>query len=161
MKVKPNSQLFMFSCTYSLDDHLVGAHHFKRGEFACELCDQHFCHRPLLIKHGAIAHNNIRKYSCENCSKVSEKIYMKWMSEQMAGERESRDWKEVSIELVTILENSLGTGKLSLSSCQWQLWALRKYLKLVNKFSLLKLQIFCIKYSWHPKRDSTLSPAQS
>ncbi|EDW13277.2 uncharacterized protein Dmoj_GI18122 [Drosophila mojavensis] len=52
-----------------LDDHLVGAHHFKRGEFACELCSQHFCHRPLLIKHGAIAHNNIRKYSCENCSK--------------------------------------------------------------------------------------------
>ncbi|KAH8419279.1 hypothetical protein KR222_003820, partial [Zaprionus bogoriensis] len=53
-----------------LDDHLVTSHHFKRGEFACELCSQRFCHRPLLIKHGAIIHNNIRKYSCENCSKV-------------------------------------------------------------------------------------------
>ncbi|XP_068151786.1 LOW QUALITY PROTEIN: transcription factor hamlet [Drosophila tropicalis] len=53
-----------------LDDHLVGAHHFKHGEFACELCSLRFCHRPLLIKHGAIAHNNIRKYSCENCTKV-------------------------------------------------------------------------------------------
>ncbi|XP_015036079.2 transcription factor hamlet isoform X1 [Drosophila pseudoobscura] len=53
-----------------LDDHLVGAHHFKQDEFPCKLCAQRFSHRPLLIKHEAISHNNIRKYSCENCSKV-------------------------------------------------------------------------------------------
>jgi len=59
---------FFFS---SLDDHLVGAHHFKQDEFQCKQCTVRFCHRPLLIKHEAISHNNIRKYSCENCSKVS------------------------------------------------------------------------------------------
>ncbi|XP_039150321.1 transcription factor hamlet isoform X4 [Drosophila simulans] len=53
-----------------LDDHLIGAHHFKQDEFACKQCALRFCHRPLLIKHEAISHNNIRKYSCENCSKV-------------------------------------------------------------------------------------------
>ncbi|XP_016964333.1 transcription factor hamlet isoform X2 [Drosophila biarmipes] len=53
-----------------LDDHLVGAHHFKQDEFPCKQCSLRFCHRPLLIKHEAISHNNIRKYSCENCSKV-------------------------------------------------------------------------------------------
>ncbi|XP_016946033.4 transcription factor hamlet isoform X2 [Drosophila suzukii] len=53
-----------------LDDHLVGAHHFKQDEFQCKQCTVRFCHRPLLIKHEAISHNNIRKYSCENCSKV-------------------------------------------------------------------------------------------
>ncbi|XP_044251016.1 transcription factor hamlet isoform X2 [Drosophila takahashii] len=53
-----------------LDDHLVGAHHYKQDEFPCKQCTLRFCHRPLLIKHEAISHNNIRKYSCENCSKV-------------------------------------------------------------------------------------------
>ncbi|XP_032580535.1 transcription factor hamlet isoform X1 [Drosophila sechellia] len=53
-----------------LDDHLIGAHHFKQDEFPCKQCALRFCHRPLLIKHEAISHNNIRKYSCENCSKV-------------------------------------------------------------------------------------------
>ncbi|XP_017069891.2 transcription factor hamlet isoform X2 [Drosophila eugracilis] len=53
-----------------LDDHLVGAHHYKQDEFSCKQCPLRFCHRPLLIKHEAISHNNIRKYSCENCSKV-------------------------------------------------------------------------------------------
>jgi len=55
-----------FSLTYecifsfflsSLDDHLVGAHHFKQDEFQCKQCTVRFCHRPLLIKHEAISHN--------------------------------------------------------------------------------------------------------
>ncbi|XP_065357349.1 transcription factor hamlet isoform X2 [Calliphora vicina] len=53
-----------------LDDHLVGAHHFRKDEFFCELCSQRFCHRPLLLKHRALQHNEIRKYPCENCTKV-------------------------------------------------------------------------------------------
>ncbi|XP_041566314.1 transcription factor hamlet isoform X2 [Drosophila elegans] len=53
-----------------LDDHLVGAHHFKQDEFPCKQCPLRFCLRPLLIKHEAISHDNLRKYSCENCTKV-------------------------------------------------------------------------------------------
>ncbi|XP_075153921.1 hamlet isoform X2 [Haematobia irritans] len=53
-----------------LDDHLIGAHHFRKDEFLCELCSKRFCHRPVLLKHRALAHNEIRKYPCENCTKV-------------------------------------------------------------------------------------------
>ncbi|XP_019891042.2 transcription factor hamlet isoform X1 [Musca domestica] len=53
-----------------LDDHLVGAHHFRKDEFLCELCSKRFCHRPVLLKHRALVHNEIRKYPCENCTKV-------------------------------------------------------------------------------------------
>jgi len=61
----------MTSPISAFDQKLVGAHHFKQDEFQCKQCTVRFCHRPLLIKHEAISHNNIRKYSCENCSKVS------------------------------------------------------------------------------------------
>lgn len=57
--------------TFRLDDHLVTAHHFRKEEFICELCSKRFSHRPLLLKHRALAHNEVRKYPCENCTKVS------------------------------------------------------------------------------------------
>ncbi|XP_023303051.2 transcription factor hamlet isoform X1 [Lucilia cuprina] len=60
----------VFTELEGLDDHLVGAHHFRKDEFFCELCSQRFCHRPLLLKHRALQHNEIRKYPCENCTKV-------------------------------------------------------------------------------------------
>uniref|UniRef100_A0A1A9ZN96 C2H2-type domain-containing protein n=1 Tax=Glossina pallidipes TaxID=7398 RepID=A0A1A9ZN96_GLOPL len=56
-------------CTFRLDDHLVTAHHFRKEEFICELCSKRFSHRPLLLKHRALAHNEVRKYPCENCTK--------------------------------------------------------------------------------------------
>ncbi|XP_017482341.1 PREDICTED: transcription factor hamlet isoform X2 [Rhagoletis zephyria] len=53
-----------------LDHHLVAKHSFRKDDFACELCSKPFCHRPLLLKHRALVHNDIRKYPCENCPKV-------------------------------------------------------------------------------------------
>ncbi|XP_067623236.1 transcription factor hamlet isoform X2 [Eurosta solidaginis] len=53
-----------------LDHHLISKHSFRKDDFACELCSKPFCHRPLLLKHRALVHNDIRKYPCENCPKV-------------------------------------------------------------------------------------------
>lgn len=63
--------IFLLLIYFRLDDHLIAAHHFRKDEFFCELCSQRFCHRPLLLKHRALQHNEIRKYPCENCTKVS------------------------------------------------------------------------------------------
>lgn len=62
---------FLLQFNYRLDDHLIGAHHFRKDEYLCELCSKRFCYRPVLLKHRAIVHNEIRKYPCENCTKVS------------------------------------------------------------------------------------------
>lgn len=66
--------MFLIICcffVFSLDDHLVAAHHYPKDQFRCELCPKSYSYRPSLLRHRALIHGELRKYPCENCSKVN------------------------------------------------------------------------------------------
>ncbi|XP_063626052.1 histone-lysine N-methyltransferase PRDM16-like isoform X2 [Cydia splendana] len=54
----------------ALDRHLIQSHAQPAAAFHCELCNRAYSSRPLLLRHRALAHTDIRKYPCENCPKV-------------------------------------------------------------------------------------------
>lgn len=64
--------IFTFLLFYSLDNHLVVCHKYPKDEFSCDTCKKGFSYRPSLLKHRALQHGDIRKYPCENCTKVSD-----------------------------------------------------------------------------------------
>lgn len=76
-----SSSLFLFSSvpvlfpriplSSRLDNHLILCHNYKKDEFRCETCSQAFCYRPSLLRHKALQHGEVRRFPCENCSKVS------------------------------------------------------------------------------------------
>ncbi|XP_045488833.1 histone-lysine N-methyltransferase PRDM16 isoform X2 [Pieris rapae] len=53
----------------ALDRHLIQAHAQPAAAYHCELCNRAYCSRPLLLRHRALTHTDIRKYPCENCPK--------------------------------------------------------------------------------------------
>lgn len=67
--------LFFFSvCLLTksrLDNHLILCHNYKKDDYRCESCSQGFSHRPSLLRHRALRHGEVRRFPCENCSKVS------------------------------------------------------------------------------------------
>lgn len=54
-----------------LDNHLILCHNYKKDEFRCDTCSQAFSYRPSLLRHKALQHGEVRRFPCENCSKVS------------------------------------------------------------------------------------------
>lgn len=62
---------FFFDIISRLDNHLILCHNYKKDEFRCEICSQGFSYRQSLLRHRVIQHGEIRKFPCENCSKVS------------------------------------------------------------------------------------------
>ncbi|CAG9826438.1 unnamed protein product [Diabrotica balteata] len=52
-----------------LDEHVIKNHNHRRDEHQCDYCSKAFSYRPLLIKHLAIKHGQIKRYHCENCTK--------------------------------------------------------------------------------------------
>lgn len=62
--------LFLFF-HYRLDNHLVTGHRYPAEQHICESCPRAYAWRPLLVRHRAIVHGDLRKYPCENCPKVS------------------------------------------------------------------------------------------
>lgn len=59
-----------------LDEHLVSAHRYTAGQHRCEACPRSFSFRPGLIRHRTSAHPDLRRYSCENCPKVSTVFFL-------------------------------------------------------------------------------------
>ncbi|XP_048510022.1 histone-lysine N-methyltransferase MECOM-like isoform X2 [Athalia rosae] len=53
-----------------LDGHLVTCHRYPAEQYRCETCPRGYAWRPLLVRHRAIVHGDLRKYPCENCPKV-------------------------------------------------------------------------------------------
>ncbi|XP_043276256.1 transcription factor hamlet-like isoform X2 [Venturia canescens] len=53
-----------------LDNHLVTSHRYPSNQHRCETCPSGYSWRPLLVRHRAVKHGDLRKYSCENCPKV-------------------------------------------------------------------------------------------
>lgn len=68
---KDHVLIFFLIFICSLDDHLVAAHHYPKDQFRCELCPKSYSYRPSLLRHRALIHGELRKYPCENCSKVN------------------------------------------------------------------------------------------
>ena len=54
-----------------LDNHLILCHNYKKDDYRCEICSHGFSHRPSLLRHRALQHGEVRRFPCENCSKVS------------------------------------------------------------------------------------------
>ncbi|XP_044595350.1 histone-lysine N-methyltransferase MECOM-like isoform X3 [Cotesia glomerata] len=52
-----------------LDNHLVTGHRYPSDQHICESCPRAYAWRPLLVRHRAIIHGDLRKYPCENCPK--------------------------------------------------------------------------------------------
>ncbi|XP_034939425.1 transcription factor hamlet-like isoform X2 [Chelonus insularis] len=52
-----------------LDKHLVTGHRYPADQHICESCPRAYSWRPLLVRHRAIVHGDLRKYPCENCPK--------------------------------------------------------------------------------------------
>lgn len=71
-------QLYLFLLLYifRLDVHLVATHHYPKDSFHCEHCPKSYCYRPSLLRHRAVVHGEYRKYPCENCSKVSVRVFL-------------------------------------------------------------------------------------
>ncbi|XP_011506050.1 PREDICTED: LOW QUALITY PROTEIN: PR domain zinc finger protein 16-like [Ceratosolen solmsi marchali] len=55
-----------------LNNHLVICHRYPAREHCCSSCPSGYAWRPLLVRHRAIVHGDIRKYPCENCSKPDD-----------------------------------------------------------------------------------------
>ncbi|EZA57975.1 Transcription factor hamlet [Ooceraea biroi] len=53
-----------------LDSHLVTCHRYPAEQHRCESCPRAYAWRPLLVRHRAIVHGDLRNYPCENCPKV-------------------------------------------------------------------------------------------
>ncbi|XP_057326321.1 histone-lysine N-methyltransferase MECOM-like isoform X2 [Microplitis mediator] len=52
-----------------LDNHLVTGHRYPSDQHICDSCPRAYAWRPLLVRHRAIIHGDLRKYPCENCPK--------------------------------------------------------------------------------------------
>lgn len=55
-----------------LDNHLVACHRYPSEQHRCENCTTGYAWRPLLVRHRAIVHGDLRKYLCENCPKIDD-----------------------------------------------------------------------------------------
>ncbi|XP_054007090.1 histone-lysine N-methyltransferase PRDM16-like [Hylaeus anthracinus] len=53
-----------------LDSHLVTCHRYPAKQHNCDSCPRAYAWRPLLVRHRAIVHGDLRNYPCENCPKV-------------------------------------------------------------------------------------------
>ncbi|XP_025154512.1 PR domain zinc finger protein 16 isoform X3 [Harpegnathos saltator] len=53
-----------------LDSHLVTCHRYPAEQHRCDSCPRAYAWRPLLVRHRAIVHGDLRNYPCENCPKV-------------------------------------------------------------------------------------------
>ncbi|KAJ8680989.1 hypothetical protein QAD02_016776 [Eretmocerus hayati] len=53
-----------------LNNHLVTCHRYPARSHCCTSCPSAYAWRPLLVRHRAIAHGDVRNYPCENCPKV-------------------------------------------------------------------------------------------
>ncbi|KAG7202017.1 hypothetical protein KM043_004703 [Ampulex compressa] len=53
-----------------LDGHLVTCHRYPAEQHRCDSCPRAYAWRPLLVRHRAIVHGDLRSYPCENCPKV-------------------------------------------------------------------------------------------
>ncbi|GAB0096363.1 transcription factor hamlet [Sergentomyia squamirostris] len=58
-----------------LDDHLIVSHHYPKDAFRCESCPKTYSYRPSLLRHRALVHGELRKYPCENCTKVLSDVF--------------------------------------------------------------------------------------
>lgn len=56
---------------FRLDCHLVTCHRYPSDQHRCDSCSRGFAWRPLLVRHRALIHGDLRKYPCENCPKVT------------------------------------------------------------------------------------------
>ncbi|XP_046752733.1 histone-lysine N-methyltransferase MECOM-like [Diprion similis] len=54
----------------SLDGHLVTCHRYPAEQYRCETCHKGYAWRPLVVRHRAIVHGDLKSYQCENCPKV-------------------------------------------------------------------------------------------
>lgn len=52
-----------------LDSHLVTCHRYPAEQHRCDTCPRAYAWRPLLVRHRAIVHGDLRNYPCENCPK--------------------------------------------------------------------------------------------
>ncbi|XP_034188171.1 transcription factor hamlet isoform X2 [Osmia lignaria lignaria] len=52
-----------------LDSHLVSCHRYPAEQHRCDTCPRAYAWRPLLVRHRAIVHGDLRNYPCENCPK--------------------------------------------------------------------------------------------
>ncbi|XP_076756071.1 transcription factor hamlet isoform X1 [Xylocopa sonorina] len=52
-----------------LDSHLVTCHRYPAEQHRCDSCPRAYAWRPLLVRHRAIVHGDLRNYPCENCPK--------------------------------------------------------------------------------------------
>lgn len=67
------SSSFHFTfCFHRLDEHLIACHQYQKDLYRCDICSKSYCYRPSLLRHRAIIHGELRKYPCENCTKVSK-----------------------------------------------------------------------------------------
>lgn len=62
------------SFIFRLDSHLVTCHRYPAEQHRCDSCPRAYAWRPLLVRHRAIVHGDLRNYPCENCPKVSFKF---------------------------------------------------------------------------------------
>ncbi|XP_011302457.1 PR domain zinc finger protein 16-like isoform X2 [Fopius arisanus] len=58
-----------------LDSHLVTCHRYPSDQHRCDSCSRGFAWRPLLVRHRAVIHGNLRKYPCENCPKTPPQVF--------------------------------------------------------------------------------------
>ncbi|XP_043577873.1 histone-lysine N-methyltransferase MECOM-like isoform X6 [Bombus pyrosoma] len=52
-----------------LDTHLITCHRYPAEQHRCDSCPRAYAWRPLLVRHRAIVHGDLRNYPCENCPK--------------------------------------------------------------------------------------------
>ncbi|XP_017886057.1 MDS1 and EVI1 complex locus protein-like isoform X2 [Ceratina calcarata] len=52
-----------------LDSHLITCHRYPAEQHRCDNCPRAYAWRPLLVRHRAIVHGDLRNYPCENCPK--------------------------------------------------------------------------------------------
>ncbi|OXU24430.1 hypothetical protein TSAR_012233 [Trichomalopsis sarcophagae] len=55
-----------------LNNHLVVCHRYPAREHCCSSCPSGYAWRPLLVRHRALVHGDVRKYPCENCPKPDD-----------------------------------------------------------------------------------------
>lgn len=50
---------------------MILCHNYQKDSYNCEICTRGFCHRQSLFRHKHLQHGEVRKFQCENCTKVS------------------------------------------------------------------------------------------